>query len=66
MRDGVAIVPLGEVARLDIEKVPVVPGTTYQIAGVLNAGQGILAARPDRRCTRPTIRPCTGSEPVSW
>lgn len=39
-------VALGEVMRLDIEKVPVVPGTTYQIAGVLNAGQGMLRRQP--------------------
>lgn len=42
MREGWRLVPLGDVARLDIEKVPVVPGTTYRIAGVLNAGQGML------------------------
>lgn len=42
MREGWRLIPLGEVATLDIEKVPVVPGTTYRIAGVLNAGKGML------------------------
>lgn len=46
MRDGWRPVHLGEVAHLDVEKVPVVPGTTYQIAGVLNAGQGMLRRDP--------------------
>lgn len=46
MRDGWRLVQLGDVASLDIEKVPVVSGTTYQIAGVLNAGQGMLRRDP--------------------
>jgi type I restriction enzyme S subunit len=46
MRDGWRLVQLGEVATLDVEKVRVVPGTTYQIAGVLNAGQGMLRRDP--------------------
>lgn len=46
MRDGWRRVALGEVARLDIEKVPVVAGQTYNIAGVLNAGQGMLSRDP--------------------
>lgn len=46
MRDGWRLVQLGEVAYLDVEKVPVVSGTTYQIAGVLNAGQGMLRRDP--------------------
>jgi type I restriction enzyme S subunit len=46
MRDGWRLVQLGEVAYLDVEKVPVVSGTTYQIAGVLNAGRGMLRRDP--------------------
>lgn len=46
MRDGWRLVRLGEVAHLDLEKVPVVSGTTYQIAGVLNAGQGMFRRDP--------------------
>lgn len=46
MRDGWRLVQLGEVAHLDIVKVPVASGTTYQIAGVLNAGQGMLRRAP--------------------
>lgn len=43
MRDGWRRVTLGEVATLDIERVPVRPGEAYRIAGVLNAGQGVFA-----------------------
>lgn len=46
MREGWRHVQLGEVAALDLEKVRVVAGTTYQIAGVLNAGQGMLRRDP--------------------
>lgn len=42
MRDGWRETPIGEIAELDIEKVPVVPEVTYRIAGVLNGGQGML------------------------
>lgn len=41
-----AKVILGDVAQLDIEHVPVVAGKTYRIAGVLNAGQGMLERDP--------------------
>ena len=46
MRDGWRPAALGTVAALDIEKVPVLAGTTYQIAGVLNGGQGMLQREP--------------------
>jgi type I restriction enzyme S subunit len=46
MRDGWRLVPLGAVATLAIEKVPVVPGHTYEVAGVLNAGQGMMRRDP--------------------
>ncbi len=39
---GQRTVPLGDVAALDLDRVTVKPGDTYQIAGVLNAGQGLL------------------------
>jgi len=42
MREGWRQVPLGDVARLDIERVPVVPTESYRIAGVLNAGRGLF------------------------
>lgn len=46
MTDSWARVLLGDVARLDVEKVPLVPGHQYPIAGVLNAGQGMLRREP--------------------
>jgi type I restriction enzyme S subunit len=39
-------VPIGGFARLDVERVDVRDGDTYPIAGVLNAGQGMLAREP--------------------
>src|SRR5690348_6196599 len=46
MREGWPAVALSEVARLDVERVPVVPGQMYKVAGVLNAGQGMLERDP--------------------
>lgn len=43
MSDGYPLRPLGEVMRLDIERTPMMPSTTYRLAGVLNAGQGVVA-----------------------
>jgi hypothetical protein len=40
--DGQRTVPLRDVAALDLDRVTVKPGHTYQVAGVLNAGQGLL------------------------
>lgn len=34
--------PLGEVMRLDIQRTPMKPATTYRLAGVLNAGKGVV------------------------
>jgi type I restriction enzyme, S subunit len=33
---------LGDVMHLDILRTPMTPGTTYQLAGVLNAGKGLV------------------------
>ncbi|MFE9219673.1 restriction endonuclease subunit S [Streptomyces lavendulae] len=41
--DGYSLRPLGEVMRLDIQRTPMKPATTYRLAGVLNAGQGLVA-----------------------
>src|ERR1022692_2973115 len=41
-----ATVTVGDVARLDVERVHVKVGETYKIAGVLNAGQGMLERDP--------------------
>jgi type I restriction enzyme, S subunit len=46
LHDGWATVTVGDVANLHIERVPVKPGETYKIAGVLNAGQGMLERDP--------------------
>lgn len=46
MHEGWATVAVGDVAYLDIERVPVKAGETYKIAGVLNAGQGMLERDP--------------------
>lgn len=46
MREGWSTVALSEVARLDVERVTVVPGQAYKVAGVLNAGQGMLEREP--------------------
>jgi type I restriction enzyme S subunit len=43
MSDGYPLRPLGEVMRLDIRRTLMVPATTYRLAGVLNAGQGLVA-----------------------
>lgn len=43
MSDGYPLRPLGEVMRLDIQRTPMEPGTTYRLAGVLNAGKGVIA-----------------------
>ncbi|MET7761704.1 restriction endonuclease subunit S [Streptomyces sp. NPDC005393] len=43
MSDGYPLRPLGEVMRLEIQRTPMKPATTYRLAGVLNAGQGIVA-----------------------
>ena len=43
MSDGYPLRPLGEVMRLDIQRIPMTPATTYRLAGVLNAGQGLVA-----------------------
>ena len=43
MREGWRRVRLKEVARLDLDQVPVRPGNAYAIAGVWNAGQGLFA-----------------------
>ncbi|CAL9465550.1 hypothetical protein SUDANB6_02729 [Streptomyces sp. enrichment culture] len=42
MSDGYPLRPLGEVMRLDIQRTPMKPATTYRLAGVLNAGQGLV------------------------
>ena len=42
MRERWPQVALAEVAHLDIERVAVVPGETYRMAGVLNAGRGVF------------------------
>jgi len=46
MRDGWTRVSVGDVAHLDVDRVPVAVGETYRIAGVLNAGQGMLEREP--------------------
>ncbi|MEU9315802.1 restriction endonuclease subunit S [Streptomyces sp. NPDC048295] len=43
MSDGYPLRPLGEVMRLDIQRTPMKPATTYRLAGVLNAGKGVIA-----------------------
>ena len=43
MSDGYPLRPLGEVIRLDIQRTPMMSATTYRLAGVLNAGQGLVA-----------------------
>jgi type I restriction enzyme S subunit len=43
MSDGYPLRPLREVMRLDIQRTPMKPATTYRLAGVLNAGQGLVA-----------------------
>ncbi|MDX2680299.1 MULTISPECIES: restriction endonuclease subunit S [Streptomyces] len=41
--DGYPLRALGEVMRLDIQRTPMKPATTYRLAGVLNAGKGVVA-----------------------
>ncbi|WP_405361960.1 restriction endonuclease subunit S [Kitasatospora sp. NBC_00085] len=43
MSNGYPLRPLGSLMRLDIQRTPMVPATTYRLAGVLNAGQGLVA-----------------------
>ncbi|MEV5704789.1 hypothetical protein [Actinoallomurus sp. NPDC052274] len=43
MSDGYPLRPLGEVMCLDIQRIPMLSATTYRLAGVLNAGQGLVA-----------------------
>lgn len=42
MSDGYPLRSLGEVMRLDIQRTPMKPATTYRLAGVLNAGKGVV------------------------
>ncbi|MFF2939965.1 restriction endonuclease subunit S [Streptomyces niveus] len=39
---GYPLRPLGDVVRLDIQRTPMKPATTYRLAGVLNAGKGVV------------------------
>ncbi|MEV7170010.1 restriction endonuclease subunit S [Streptomyces sp. NPDC093224] len=41
--DGYPLRSLGEVMHLDIQRTPMKPATTYRLAGVLNAGKGVVA-----------------------
>ncbi|MGQ4712778.1 restriction endonuclease subunit S [Streptomyces anulatus] len=41
--DGYPFRPLGEMMCLDIQRTPMKPATTYRLAGVLNAGKGVVA-----------------------
>jgi type I restriction enzyme S subunit len=43
MSEAYRLRPLGEVMSLDIQRTTMTPGTTYRLAGVLNAGQGVIA-----------------------
>lgn len=43
MSDGYPLRPLGELMHLDIQRTPMKPATTYRLAGVLNAGKGVVA-----------------------
>lgn len=43
MSNGYPLRPLGSLMRLDIQRTPMIPATTYRLAGVLNAGQGLVA-----------------------
>jgi type I restriction enzyme S subunit len=43
MSEGYPLRSLDEVMRLDIQRTPMMPTTTYRLAGVLNAGQGLVA-----------------------
>lgn len=48
MRDGWTEVPLGSVMCLDIERVPVDPGSVYDLAGVYSFGRGLFRRDPLR------------------
>ncbi|WP_211268284.1 restriction endonuclease subunit S [Streptomyces californicus] len=39
---GYPLRPLGELMRLDVQRTPMKPGTIYRLAGVLNAGKGVI------------------------
>ncbi|MEE4589153.1 MULTISPECIES: restriction endonuclease subunit S [Streptomyces violaceusniger group] len=41
--DGYPLRPLGEMMYLDIQRTPMKHATTYRLAGVLNAGKGVVA-----------------------
>lgn len=43
MSDGYPVRSLDQVMHLDIQRTPMIPATTYRLAGVLNAGQGLVA-----------------------
>ncbi|MFB7297857.1 restriction endonuclease subunit S [Streptomyces rubiginosohelvolus] len=43
MSEGYPLRPLGDVMRLDIQRTPMKPATTYRLAGVLNAGKGLIS-----------------------
>jgi type I restriction enzyme S subunit len=43
MRDGYPVRPLGSLMHLDIQRTPMIPSNNYSLAGVLNAGQGLVA-----------------------
>ncbi|MGM9348193.1 restriction endonuclease subunit S [Streptomyces salinarius] len=43
MGEGYPLRPLGDVMRLDIQRTPMKPATTYRLAGVLNAGKGVVS-----------------------
>lgn len=46
MSNGWPTVPLGEVLTLDAERVPVQPGTPYEMVGVYSFGRGLFAREP--------------------
>ncbi|MFB7668405.1 restriction endonuclease subunit S [Kitasatospora sp. NPDC056138] len=43
MSEDYSLRSLGEVMRLDIQRTPMKPATTYRLAGVRNTGQGLVA-----------------------
>lgn len=43
MSDGYPLRLLGEVMRLDIQRIPMIKATTHRLAGVLNEGKGLVA-----------------------
>ncbi|MGH8472881.1 MAG: hypothetical protein ACREVJ_10605, partial [Gammaproteobacteria bacterium] len=43
MSEGYPLRPLGDVMRLEVERMPMDAGTKYRLAGVLNAGQGLIS-----------------------